>query len=243
MFAHADNEAAIVTGRVFVIGDIHGCVDELDRMLDAISPESDDTVCFLGDYIDRGPSPRGVVDRLLRFQVECPTSVFLKGNHEDMLLAYIGQPGRYADSFAENGGAPTLANYGISHLRGRAAAEVLPPEHLQFFLALRTTFEVDPFFCVHAGVDPRRPLDLQDDEDMLWIREDFTKQPHSFERTIVFGHTPYREVYLHLPYKIGLDTGVVYGNKLSCLELREKRLLQVHRRTLELEQRSLEAYF
>ncbi len=215
--------------RTFVVGDLHGCVDELDRLLDTIGPTSNDTLCFLGDYVDRGPSPQGVIERLVRLQGQGVPCIFLKGNHEDMFLAYLGYPGCYGEAFLANGGQTTLASYGIEGLRGPAAAERLPQSHRDFLLTLRTQARFDAFLCVHAGVRPTRPLDEQTEEDLLWIREEFILSDHPFPYTVLFGHTPQREVLLHLPFKLGLDTGLVYWNKLSCFELEAKRLWQIQR--------------
>jgi len=215
--------------RTYVIADIHGCLEEVERLLEFISPNSDDTLCFLGDYVDRGPSPKGVIARLIRLAQEGPRCVFLKGNHEDMFLAYIGYPGHYGDAFLFNGGETTAASYGIQGLRGRAAAERLPLPHLQFLLDLKTQVQLGNFLCVHAGIRPGRALKEQSDEDLLWIREDFILSEHTFPLTVLFGHTPQREVLLHLPFKVGLDTGLVYWNKLSCFEISERQLVQIRR--------------
>lgn len=231
------------SSRTYVIGDLHGCPDELDRLLDGIAPQSGDTLCFLGDYIDRGPRSRAVIDRLLRLEGEGPTCVFLKGNHEDMFLDYLGLGGRYGEVFLENGGAPTLVSYGLAGLEGPAVAERLPPEHRRFLLALRPEARFGAFLCVHAGLSPARALDDQSDEDRFWIREEFVAHPHSFPYTVLFGHTPQRDVLLHLPFKVGLDTGLVYGNRLSCLELGEKLLYQVERNGRNVLRRSLAPEF
>ena len=215
--------------RTFVIGDIHGCVTEVDRLLDTLAPDSSDTLVFLGDYIDRGPSPRAVVDRMLRLRQEGPRCVFLKGNHEDMFLGYMGRRGAYGEAFLLNGGEATLRSYGLEGQLPQAAAERLPPAHLEFLLSLEMRFQHGAFLCVHAGVAPTRPLDDQRDEDLLWIRDAFIAHPHPFPYTVLFGHTPQREVFVDQPYKIGLDTGLVYWNKLSCLELEEQRLYQIRR--------------
>lgn len=228
-------------GRVFVIGDLHGCVDELDRLLDALAPGAADTVCCLGDYIDRGPSPRGVIERLLRLRHEGPQCVFLKGNHEDMFLSYLGYPGHYGDAFLYNGGETTMASYGIQGRRGAEAVACLPPSHLAFLRALEMRRTFGRFLCVHAGIRPTCALDQQNDEDLLWIREEFILSEHLFPFTVVFGHTPQREVLVHLPFKIGLDTGLVYWNKLSCLELTSLELFQLQRGGQEIERRRLEA--
>lgn len=216
-------------GRTFVVGDLHGCVDELSALLDAISPTADDTLCFLGDYVDRGPSPKAVIDRLLRLSREGPTCTFLKGNHEDMFLAYLGYSGHHGEAFLWNGGDITLDSYGIDPAAPGEAAERLPPSHLQFLLDLRLWNRVEEFLCVHAGLRPTRPWNDQDEEDLLWIREDFITEPHPYPFIVLYGHTPQRQIRIDLPYKVGLDTGLVYGNLLSCLELSDKQLFQIRR--------------
>lgn len=213
--------------RTWVVGDIHGCAYELSVLLDEIAPQSTDSIVFLGDYIDRGPDSRNVVDRLIQLRREGPTTVFLRGNHEDMFLAYLGFQGRYGESFLLNGGLPTLRSYGIYGREGAAAAVRMPDDHLEFLTTLATWHTAAPFLCVHAGVRPTVPLDRQEEEDLFWIRQEFVAVPHPFPATIVFGHTAGHEVYVDLPYKIGLDTGVVYGNKLSALALETGELLQV----------------
>ena len=215
---------------LFAIGDLHGCPNELDVLLDAISPGRDDTVVFLGDYVDRGPGARALVDRLLRLQQGVFTSVFLRGNHEDMLLAHLGVAGHHGDVYLENGGGATLASYGIPDgTPGHASLALLPAEHVEFFRACRLHYVAGSFLFVHAGVRPGVPLAEQNEEDLLWIREEFFSRPHALPYTVVFGHTPTREVRIDLPYRIGLDTGLVYGNKLSCLDADGQRLVQVAR--------------
>lgn len=228
-----------MSGRTFVIGDLHGCTDELDLLLDTTQPGAGDTVCCLGDYVDRGPSAHGTIERLLRLQQEGPACIFLKGNHEDMFLDFLGYGGHHGDSFHWNGGEATLASYGLRDLPGPAVAERLPPAHRDFLLALRDRAYIGRFLCVHAGIRPTRPLDAQDVVDLFWIREEFIAAPHPFPYTVLYGHTPRRDVHLDLPFKIGLDTGLVYGNRLSCLELSQRELLQVPRGARSVERRSL----
>ncbi len=225
--------------RRFVIGDLHGCVDELEALLEAIAPEPADTICFLGDYVDRGPSPRGVIARLLRLRDEGPTCRFLKGNHEDMFLSFLDYPGRYGEAFLWNGGNTTLASYGIEGLAGARAAGRLPEDHRAFLLALDTHAILGSCYCVHAGVRPNLPLAEQREEDQLWIRGEFIEVPHPFPYTVLFGHTPFRDVRVDLPYKVGLDTGLVYGNLLSCLEIDAQRVWQVRRGSRAVRQRAL----
>lgn len=231
------------TSRSFVVGDVHGCVEELDRLLDYLRPSPADTIVFLGDYIDRGPDAKAVVERLLRLQRSGPGCVFLKGNHEDMFLSFMGLQGHHGDSFLYNGGKATLRSYGIEGCAPHGIAERLPPEHLAFFQGLRLQHAVGEFLCVHAGLNPARGFDDQTSEDRLWIRGAFIENPHPFPVTVVFGHTPCRDVLVKLPYMIGLDTGLVYGNRLSCLELSEKVLLQIRRGKSEVTRRSLRAEF
>jgi Calcineurin-like phosphoesterase len=229
--------------RTFVVGDVHGCVEELDRLLDAIAPAADDVVCMLGDYVDRGPAPRRVIERLLHLQREGPVCHFLKGNHEDMFLAYLGYPGRHAHAFRWNGGDATLASYGIAGLMGAAAAAHLPEDHLRFLLGLELTVCFGRYLCVHAGIRPDRRLEDQVEEDLLWIREEFIDREHDLPFTVLYGHTPARDVRMHLPFKIGLDTGAVYGNRLSCLELESLELTQVRTGGKGVERRSLAGEF
>lgn len=225
--------------RRFVVGDVHGCLDELDRLLDHLAPGSADTVCFLGDYVDRGPNARGVVERLLRLRREGPECLFLKGNHEDMFLAYLGEAGRHGDAFIWNGGDATLASYRCEGLSGAEVASRLPGEHREFFRTLRTHAYLGRFLCVHAGVRPSRPLAAQSEEDLLWIRDEFIAHAHPFPYTVLFGHTPHREVLVDLPFKVGLDTGLVYGNRLSCLEVDAGCLWQIRRGERAIQQRAL----
>ena len=217
---------------LYAIGDLHGCPDELEVLLDAIAPGDGDTVVFLGDYVDRGPAARQLIERLLGLQHAPFGSVFLRGNHEDMLLSYLGLGGRHGNVYLENGGGATLASYGVP--AGTPAAAVrpfVPLEHLRFLQGCRLHYQAGSFLFVHAGIRPGIALERQDEEDLLWIREEFFAHPHGLPYTVVFGHTPTREARLELPYRIGLDTGLVYGNKLSCLDVGGQRLVQVARGT------------
>lgn len=218
--------------RKYVVGDIHGCIDELVRLMESLPLESADQVVFLGDYVDRGPDSKGVVTYLLEFRSKASCEiVFLKGNHEDMLLSFVGLQGNHGDVFLFNGGWSTLASYGVA---GNTAGPALlrskiPQEHLDFFFNLKTYHLMDPYLCVHGGINPAKPMEKQLEEEMLWIRHDFISRNHSLPYTVLFGHTPFESVFFDLPYKIGLDTGLVYGNSLSCLEVSEKVLFHIRR--------------
>jgi serine/threonine protein phosphatase 1 len=218
--------------RCYVIGDIHGCLDELRRLVEGLSLASGDRLVFLGDYVDRGPNSKGVLNYILELQKREDLEIIcLKGNHEDMFLAYLGLPGRHGDMFLYNGGYATLISYGVS-AKQSSLDEItsrISPDHIDFLKSLRTYFVMEPFLFVHAGINPSKPLAKQTDNDLLWIRDEFIHHPHRLPYTVLFGHTPRISVLFDLPYKIGLDTGLVYGNKLSCLEIVEKVLYQINR--------------
>jgi len=217
----------------YVIGDIHGCADELRYLIDGLSLARGDRLVFLGDYIDRGPDSRGVVSFLLdlKKKLSAIEFVFLKGNHEDMFLSYLGIGGAHGDMFLINGGKATLASYGLNPNCPSVseAHTVIPPDHLEFYRHLQNYFIMDPFLCVHAGIDPEKSLAEQTEEEFFWIRNKFIFASHSLPHTVLFGHTPQHTVYYDLPYKVGLDTGLVYGNMLTCLDVDEKVLYQIGR--------------
>lgn len=220
--------------RLYAIGDIHGCADELEVMLtELISKEalsSSDLVIFMGDYIDRGPASKAVVSQLLAFRERFPKSVFLKGNHEDMLLDFLGVGGHLGENYLLNGGEEFFESYSIDPVGAvEEVASRLPADHLNFIKSLELGVSLAEFLFVHAGISPFRELNNQRVRDLMWIRRDFTTFEHQLGKTVVFGHTPYENVMVHLPYKIGIDTGLVYGNKLSAVELVHGGLIQVER--------------
>ncbi len=225
--------------RIFVIGDVHGCPKEPEILLRFLEEQEglqdEDLVVFLGDYIDRGPDSKAVVDVVLDFRTRFPRTRFLKGNHEDMLLDFLGFGGNLGQAFLYNGGLETIQSYGITVFAPPGEmVSAMPPSHFKFYCELESIITVSDFICVHAGLNPLRDLGAQNDSDVFWIRDEFLNNVHSFKKTVVFGHTPHKDVFQHLPYKIGLDTGLVFGNKLSCLELRSGRLMQIARDTEEI---------
>jgi serine/threonine protein phosphatase 1 len=230
-----------MAGRVLVVGDIHGCRHELDVLLAGLAPGAGDTLVFLGDYVDRGPDVHGVIERLLAVADDRTIrSIFLRGNHEDMLLAYLGRDGQYGEAFLANGGDVTLRSYGVEGrgTPGRFEA-ALPRRHLDFILATRLLHVEGDFVMAHAGVDPNRALDAQETHDLLWIRDEFIARPHGLGKTVIFGHTPMADVLVDLPYKIGIDTGCVYGGMLTALELPALTLHAVRRSARRVEHRPL----
>ena len=232
--------------RVFVVGDIHGCSAELAILLKHLSENenltNDDIVIFLGDYIDRGPDTRGVIDLLVNFQAEYPKTRFLRGNHEDMLMDFFGFGGHLGHAFLYNGGLETIQSYGISVFSPpNEMMRSLPENHFKFFCGLESIIVIDNFILVHAGLNPYLALDQQTGEDIFWIREPFLESPHRFEKTVIFGHTPHKEIFDHRPYKLGIDTGLVFGNKLSCFELKSQSIIEVRRGADSVEATSLQA--
>jgi serine/threonine protein phosphatase 1 len=211
----------------------------------AVDPRPEDRLVFLGDYVDRGNASAETVTLLCELRRALPATVFLRGNHEEMLLDFIGLDGANKEAFFSNGGAQTLASYGLSNVDQPPAAEVaralVPPAHLEFFAQMVLQHAAEGFAFVHAGVRPGVPLAEQRREDLLWIREEFLMVDHRLDETIVFGHTPYREVWFGGARKIGLDTGCVYGGRLSCLDLTQAVLHQVARGARSATQRSVVA--
>ncbi len=198
----------------YVVGDIHACLKPLQRLLGKIDPEPDEEVVFIGDYIDRGPQAREVVDYLLTLPFR---SVFLLGNHEQMLLDFLA--GQNEELFLLNGGAATMRSYG-------GDPDNIPAAHLRFFRSLLPTYETPDFLFVHAGVRPLVLLEQQELKDLIWIRQEFYQFVGKFAKPIVFGHTPLKQVML-ADDRIGIDTGCVYGGKLTCVKLPQREVIQV----------------
>lgn len=226
--------------RIFVIGDVHGCSQEVAALLDHLIKKETlsqkDVVVFLGDYIDRGPDTRGVIDCLVAFQTDYPKTRFLRGNHEDMLLDFFGFGGHLGHAFLYNGGLETIQSYGISVFSPpNEMMRSLPESHFKFFCNLESVIVAEKCILVHAGLNPYINLENQTGEDIFWIREPFLESPHKFEKTVIFGHTPHKEVYDHRPFKLGIDTGLVFGNKLTCLELRSHTLFEVKKGSIQVD--------
>jgi len=214
-------------GKIFAIGDIHGCNDKLDSLIEKLRIDGkEDTVVFVGDYVDRGPDSKEVVDSILGIRKYVENVICLQGNHEQMFLNYYCER-RDEELFMHNGGLRTLISYGFMR-EGRAENLIVPESHMQFFSTLQPFYETDRYIFVHAGLRPGIPLEQQTMDDLLWIRYDFINSPHDFGKTVIFGHTPISYTAPHVEKnKIGIDTGAVFGGKLTCLELPEMILHQV----------------
>lgn len=203
--------------KIFAVGDIHGCLDKLRRLMEKTRPDRrTDTLVFLGDYIDRGPDSRGVVDFVLDLRETHDRVVCLLGNHEEMLLDYLRDPGS-RNLYFNNGGRNTLRSYGIDP-DGPVRDADFPGDHLRFFRTLLLYYETGDYLFVHAGLRPGIPPDRQNRKDLIWIRDEFLFVDGDLEKTVVFGHTPIRRPY-EKGRRIGIDTGAVFGGPLTCLEL------------------------
>jgi serine/threonine protein phosphatase 1 len=233
--------------RIYAIGDIHGRLDLLDQMIDEIrsdieSHPGEALTVTLGDYMDRGPESRGVIDRLAHDPF--PTSyVALKGNHEDLFDMFLRDPSVGAD-WRRLGGLATLHSYGVSvpplmmgmnyELAAKQLQAALPPDHSKFLASLKTSIDVGNYFLCHAGIRPGIPFEGQSEQDLLWIREEFLNSQMDFGKIVVHGHTPVEEPEV-LPNRINIDTGAFATGRLTCvvLEGHRQRFIYANRRTKE----------
>jgi serine/threonine protein phosphatase 1 len=209
-------------GRLIAIGDIHGYLQALVGLMRLIEPVPDDIIVTLGDYCDRGPDTKGVIDYLIGLEKGCQL-VPLLGNHDLMVLEIAEDGDELLEDWLDFGGRATLASYGVDHPR------LLPQEHLDFLARCLLLYETEDFFFVHANYLPELPLNLQPVDVLCWeslkIR---TPGPHSSGKIAVVGHTAQlsREV-LDLGYLICLDTCCYGGGWLTAMELPSRRLWQV----------------
>lgn len=202
---------------LFAIGDIHGCFEKLKILLGKIDIDfKTDRLIFLGDYIDRGPCSYEVVDYLLELKKQQENIIFLKGNHEEMFENYLAGVDRFA--YLSNGGRQTIDSYARHGYK--PGKDLIPKEHMTFFKHLDLFHETDNYIFVHAGLKEKKPLQAQTQDDLLWIRQKFIKSKYDFGKQVVFGHTPLAAPLVQ-PNKIGIDTGAVYGNSLTCVKLPE----------------------
>ncbi len=225
--------------RLYAIGDIHGRLDllvELRRRVAedvARNPAMRHVLIHLGDYVDRGPESRGVIELLLDQPLPGVESVHLLGNHEDSLMRFLDDVS-IGPSWLYYGGVATLASYGIDarHLVGGDARHLfgiqeelrrrLPSRHLSFLQRLPLSHVEGDYAFVHAGIRPGLPMQAQRREDLLWIRDEFLTSPVDHGKVVVHGHTisPRPEL---LPNRIGIDTGAFASGRLTCVVLAGER--------------------
>jgi serine/threonine protein phosphatase 1 len=218
--------------RIYAIGDIHGRLDLLDEVLARVDtdmarhPASNATSVFLGDYIDRGPDSRHVLERLIGCCAARPT-ICLMGNHEAYLRDFLKNPD-ILSAWRRYGGLDTLLSYGLAPRFESDAEEqrelasqldrILPPGHREFLGSLKQYFVCGDFFFVHAGVRPGISLTEQSEDDLLGIRADFLSCEDHFGKVVVHGHTPVLEPDVR-PNRINIDTGAYATGRLTCLVL------------------------
>lgn len=236
LFARPSAPAArFLEGRVgYAIGDVHGCVDLLGRMIDRIEAGAaadareagPPIVVFLGDYVDRGPDSAGVIDLLLSGRPANCERRYLRGNHELTLAAFMDNPVANR-RWLLHGGAETMRSYGAqppaplgTSDQGWAAAAAalkacMPKAHLDFLAGLERYVVLGDYVFVHAGVDAERPLEQQSDEILYWTRERFIGARRRFSHKVVHGHTPCEQPYID-GRRIGIDTGAYATGTLTA---------------------------
>lgn len=232
--------------RLYAVGDIHGRLDLLGPLLEEIHRnafqgelQTKPVLIFLGDYVDRGASSKGVVDRVLKLEREADFELCaLKGNHDDALLSFLTDA-TLGPAWCEHGGTQTLVSYGVLPPIARpddaeaweatreAFAERLPQGHLRFFHQLKSTAVYGDYVFVHAGLRPGVALEAQSELDLLWIRDDFLDASEPFEKIVVHGHTPQEDVFIGRR-RIGIDTGAYATGVLTAVRLEgnDRRIVQ-----------------
>ncbi len=207
--------------RIIAIGDIHGCSRALKSILEAIAPESGDTIVTLGDYVDRGPDSRGVIDQLIELSTQC-NLIALQGNHEEMMLEVVRDK-QAPYRWLQYGGVDTLDSY---HFSGDMS--VVPESHLAFFRKMRDYYETDTHFFVHANYNPKLPLDKQSRVSLRWQKlTELTPGPHVNGKRAVVGHTHDRagEIF-DVGHLVCIDTFCYGGGWLTALEVTSGQLWQ-----------------
>ncbi len=228
--------------RLYAIGDVHGRVDLLRQMHEMISEDAAlankprQRIVYLGDYIDRGLESRQVVDLLLDAPLPGFEAVYLKGNHEEVLLQFLEDPAVGPNwfffggdatlySYRVAGASPTIDEDGLGQVQA-AFQSALPDRHLAFYRALELQHRVGDYLFVHAGIRPGVPEASQSPADLLWIRDEFLKSSADHGAVVVHGHTITPEPEVR-PNRIGIDTGAYASGRLTCLVLdgAERRFL------------------
>lgn len=224
--------------RLYAIGDVHGRLDLLAAMHDAIAAEiarervADWRVVHLGDYVDRGPDSKGVLDFLIDKRMRDARFVCLSGNHEQGLLDFLDAPSA-TGLFVRFGGVETARSYGVELTAGsieaghRALAAAIPGGHREFLRSLPTSASFGDFFFCHAGIRPGTPLARQDPHDLVWIRDEFLLHAGLYEKVVVHGHTPGTAADIR-PNRVNLDSFACGSGRLSALAVEggAKRILE-----------------
>lgn len=215
---------------LFVVGDVHGCLNELELMFDRIDIRHDpgDKIAFVGDYIDRGPDSKGVVDFLIE-KSKSYDMTFIKGNHEDMMMT-----GTYG--WLYNGGVQALYSYGfgpndITHEMERDFFDHhCPPDHKEFYNNLKLVEKFGKVVVCHAGIHPTFAWDKQDEQTLIWTRDFYNYEgPFKDDVFVVHGHTPRDKNGQRWEFdnRVNIDHGCVFGGHLSCLQIDTETLENV----------------
>ena len=218
--------------RIYAIGDIHGCLADLVEVQSWIAndlatrPHPDPVTVYVGDFMDRGPDSRGVIQNLMAEKASPQDTRFLLGNHDTMLTDFLDDPFGLATPVLHwldprLGGAETLRSYGFDPDAEDIHAQVkhmFPTDHLDFLTSLDLYHQIGGYVFVHAGIRPGVSMEKQEKQDLIWIREPFLSSTADHGFTVVHGHTPVRQVENH-GNRIDIDTGAVFGRELSCLVL------------------------
>lgn len=213
---------------LIAIGDIHGCAKSLDGLLDRLDLSADNTLVFVGDYIDRGPNSKGVIDRLLKLRTthDC---IFLRGNHERFMLDYLNEGA--LNLWSMNGGVATIQSYQSNS----ATSTEFPSEHVEFVRNTELYYETDEYFFVHGGLKPQftiaENLERFGEDMFLWERNHLDADTVAWEKTVVCGHTP-RPDPINRERLIMIDTGCVYDmhpglGRLTAVRLPERSFVDV----------------
>ncbi len=217
--------------RIYAIGDVHGCDEQLANLHEIIAedlacrPVDAPLLLHIGDYVDRGADSAGVLRRLLADSpIEGVPVVNLLGNHDETMLHALSGDRPAATDWLFTGGRPALESYGIDPDSPRESwPELVPAEHLDFIRGLTLSHQDGGYFFVHGGVRPGVPLDQQARVDLLRMRQPFLYSEMSFGAVVVHGHSPVKQpVVRH--NRIAIDTGAVFGGKMTCLVLEEDTL-------------------
>lgn len=211
--------------RILAISDIHGELELFNELLEKVKYDaSEDQLILLGDYVDRGPNSKGVLERVIELKEQ--GAIVLRGNHDQMMLeAARGDTGA-TGNWLRNGALATLQSYDASIEGMKLPVTELFRAHVEFIQETEFYYETADYLFVHAGVQPGVPVQETDPYVLMWIRDEFHRG-YSGEKKVVFGHTPsyaMRGTEDYRPYFgdnriIGIDGGAVYGGQLNCLEL------------------------
>jgi serine/threonine protein phosphatase 1 len=217
---------------LYVVGDVHGRADLLDRMLDVLAErrESESDLVFVGDLVDRGEETASVLARVKTLIDDPQQSAYcLMGNHEKMLLEFLDSPARKGKRWLQYGGLQTLMSFGLRQVTERASeevlvaardvfAETLPQETQNWLRDLPLRFDSGNVHVVHAAADPDLPMDAQTERMLLWGHEKFDKKFRNDEQWVVHGHTITEEPYA-LSGRINIDTGAFATGRLTCVKI------------------------